>query len=117
MVTFFITLALLLVCLVALGALVKTDPRGGVSSFEHLVEGSIGIACVLYGLVLLYGVTGSTNLSFVVGSVRTAPGVVALSIALVLLGLCATSASSRCASGSDGSAAMSRPEPPASSSR
>ncbi len=90
MVTFFISLSLLLVCLVALGALVKTDPRGGVSSFEHLVEEMIGTACVLYGLVLLYGVTGSTNLSLVVGSVRTAPGVVALSIALVVLGLCAT---------------------------
>lgn len=90
MVTFFVTLALLLVCLVAIGALVKTDPRGGVSSFEHLVEGMIGTACVLYGLVLLYGVTGSTNLSVVVGAVHTAPGVVALSIALVLLGLCAT---------------------------
>ena len=90
MVTFFITLVLLLVCLVALGALVKTDPRGGVSSFEHLVEGVIGTACVLYGLVVLYGVTGSTNLAVVVGSVRTAPGVVALSAALVLLGLCAT---------------------------
>jgi NADH-quinone oxidoreductase subunit N len=90
MVTFFITLALLLVCLVGIGALVKTDPRGGVSSFEHLVEGMIGTACVLYGLVLLYGVTGSTDLSAVVGSVHTAPGVVALSIALVLLGLCAT---------------------------
>jgi NADH-quinone oxidoreductase subunit N len=90
MVTFFISLALLLTCLVALGALVKTDPRGGVSSFEHLVEGMIGTACVLYGLVLLYGITGSTDLSLVVGSVHTAPGVVALSIALVLLGLCAT---------------------------
>jgi NADH-quinone oxidoreductase subunit N len=90
MVTFFVALALLLVCLVAIGALVKTDPRGGVSSFEHLVEGMIGTACVLYGLVLLYGVTGSTNLSSVVGGVHSAPGVVALSIALVLLGLCAT---------------------------
>jgi len=90
MVTFFITLALLLVCLVAIGALVKTDPRGGVSSFEHLIEGTIGTACVLYGLVLLYGVTGNTKLSVVVGAVHTAPGVVALSIALVLLGLCAT---------------------------
>ncbi len=90
MVTFFITLALLLVCLVGIGALVKTDPRGAVSSFEHLIEGMIGTACVLYGLVLLYGVTGSTDLSVVVGSVHRAPGVVALSIALVLLGLCAT---------------------------
>jgi NADH-quinone oxidoreductase subunit N len=90
MVTLFITLALLLVCLVSIGALVKTNPRGGVSSFEHLVEGTIGTACVLYGLVLLYGVTGSTNLSVVVGAVHKAPGAVALSVALVLLGLCAS---------------------------
>jgi NADH-quinone oxidoreductase subunit N len=90
MVTFFIALAVLLLCLVALGALVKTDPRGGVSSFEHLVEGMVAAACVLYGLVLLYGVTGSTSLSAVVGFVRTAPGVTALGIALVLLGVCGT---------------------------
>jgi NADH-quinone oxidoreductase subunit N len=90
MVTFFIALALLLICLVALGALVKTDPRGGVSSFEHLVEGIVGIACVLYGLAVLYGVTGSANLSGVAGAEKTAPGAIALGVALLLLGLCAT---------------------------
>jgi NADH-quinone oxidoreductase subunit N len=102
MVTFFIALVLLLVCLVAAGALVKTDPRGGVSSFEHLVEGMVGTACVLYGAVLLYGVTGTTNLSAVAAgavaapgavvgrSVATAPGAVALGVALMLLGLCST---------------------------
>jgi NADH-quinone oxidoreductase subunit N len=90
MLTFFIALALLLVCLVGLGALVKTDPRGGVSSFEHLVEGTVGIAAVLYGLVLLYGATGSADLSAVAGAVHAAPGVVAIGVALVLLGLCGT---------------------------
>jgi NADH-quinone oxidoreductase subunit N len=88
MVTFFIALVVLLICLVTLGALMKTDPRGGVSSFEHLIEGMVGAACALYGLVLLYGVTGSTNLSGV--AVRTAPGVIALGVALLVLGLCAT---------------------------
>jgi NADH:ubiquinone oxidoreductase subunit 2 (subunit N) len=92
MVTFFIALAVLLLCLVALGALVKTDPRGGVSSFEHLVEGAVAAACVLYGLALLYGVGGSTSLSTVVGSgaLITAPGVTALGTALMLLGICGT---------------------------
>jgi NADH:ubiquinone oxidoreductase subunit 2 (subunit N) len=90
MVTFFIALALLLLCLVALGALVKTNPRGGVSSFEHLVEGVVALACVLYGLVLIYGVTGNTSLSSVVGFVRSAPGLTALALALVLVGVCGT---------------------------
>ncbi|MEA2638469.1 MAG: NADH-quinone oxidoreductase subunit [Chloroflexota bacterium] len=89
-VTFFIALVLLLVCLVALGALLKTDPRGGVSSFEHLVEGVVGTACVLYGSAFLYGITGSTNLSAVAHAVRVAPGAIALGVALVLLGLCST---------------------------
>jgi NADH-quinone oxidoreductase subunit N len=89
-VTFFIALVLLLVCLAALGALVKTDPRGGVSSFEHLVEGVVGTACVLYGSAFLYGVTGTTNLSAVAHAVRAAPAAIALGVALVLLGLCGT---------------------------
>jgi len=89
MVTFLVALASLLVCLVAIGALIKTDPRGGVSSFEHLIEGGVGTAAVLYGLALLYGVTGTTNLSTLGSLVPNAPGVVALGVALVILGLCA----------------------------
>jgi len=90
MITFFIALVLLVLCLVALGALVKTDPRGGVSSFEHLVEGMVAAACVLYGLVLLYGVTGTSDLSAVAHAVGAAPGAIALGVALALLGLCST---------------------------
>jgi NADH-quinone oxidoreductase subunit N len=90
MTTFFVALAVVLVCLVALGALVKTNPRGAVSSFEHLIEGGVGIAAVLYGLVLLYGTTRSTNLAAVAAATRAAPGAVALGVALVVLGLCAT---------------------------
>src|ERR1700692_170656 len=89
MTTFFVALAAVLVCLVALGALVKTNPRGAVSSFEHLIEGGVGTAAVLYGLVLLYGTTRSTNLA-AVAAARAAPGAVALGVALVVLGLCAT---------------------------
>jgi NADH-quinone oxidoreductase subunit N len=88
MTTFFIALASLLLCLVSLGALVKTNPRGPVSSFEHLIEGSVGIGAVLYGLVLLYGTTRSTNLAAVAAAAGAAPGVVALGVALVVLGLC-----------------------------
>ncbi len=90
MTTLFISLALMLVCLVALGALVKTNPRGAVSSFEHLIEGSVGIAAVLYGLALLYGTSRSTNLASVAAAAHGAPGAVALGVTLVVLGLCGT---------------------------
>ena len=90
MVTFVVALAAMLVCLVAIGALVKTEPRGGVSSFEHLIEAAVGTAAVLYGVALLYGVTGSTNLSTLASLLRNAPGVAALGVTLVILGLCAT---------------------------
>ena len=90
MVTFVVALAAMIVCLVAIGALVKTDPRGGVSSFEHLIEAAVGTAAVLYGVALLYGVTGSTNLSTLASLLRNAPGVAALGVTLVILGLCAT---------------------------
>ena len=90
MTTLFIALALLLVCLVALGALVKTNPRGAVSSFEHLIEGGVGLALVLYGLALLYGTTRNTNLDAVAPVAGAAAGAVALGVALVVLGLCAT---------------------------
>ncbi len=86
--TLFVALAGLLICLVALGALVKTNPRGAVSSFEHLIEGGVGLASVLYGLVLFYGITRSTNLSAVAASAGAAPGAVALGVALVVFGLC-----------------------------
>ena len=92
MTTLFVALGtVLLVCLVALGALVKTNPRGAVSSFEHLIEGSVGLAVVLYGLVLLYGITRSTNLAAVVGYTPVgAPGAIAIAVALIVLGLCGT---------------------------
>ena len=86
--TLFVALGLLLICLVSLGALVKTNPRGAVSSFEHLVEGGVGLAAVLYGLVLLYGITRSTNLDTLAAAGSAAPGAVALGVALVILGLC-----------------------------
>jgi NADH-quinone oxidoreductase subunit N len=90
MTTLFVALAAVLLCLVALGALVKTNPRGAVSSFEHLIEGSVGVAAVLYGLALLYGTTRNTNLAAVAAAARAAPGAVALGVALVVLGLCGT---------------------------
>jgi len=88
MTTLFVALAVVLIGVVAIGALVKTNPRGAVSSFEHLIEGSVGLAAALYGFVLFYGTTRSTDLSAVAKAVSAAPGAVAVATALVVLGLC-----------------------------
>jgi NADH-quinone oxidoreductase subunit N len=88
--TLFVSLAVVLVCLIALGSLVKTNPRGAVSSFEHLIEGSVGLAVVLYGLALLYGITRSTNLAALASYTRSASGAIAIAVTLIVLGLCGT---------------------------
>jgi NADH-quinone oxidoreductase subunit N len=90
MTTLFVSLAVLLICLVALGSLVKTNPRGAVSSFEHLIEGSVALAAVLYGLVLLYGITRSTDVAAIHGFTSVANGAIAIAVALIVVGLCGT---------------------------
>jgi NADH-quinone oxidoreductase subunit N len=90
MTTLFVSLAVLLVCLVGLGSLVKTNPRGAVSSFEHLIEGSVALAGVLYGLVLLYGITRSTDIAFIHEFPTVATGDLAIAVVLIVIGLCGT---------------------------
>jgi NADH-quinone oxidoreductase subunit N len=87
MITMFIAFQLLVVCLVAIPALVKTDSRGAESSFKYLIEAGVASAMLLYGLAILYGVTGSTDLRAVSGALTRAPGPAALGIALVVLAL------------------------------
>ena len=120
MVTFFIALALLLVCLVALGALVKTDPRGGVSSFEHLVEGMVGTGVRALRARAALRRHREHEPVAVVGRRRgdRAPGVDrARRRAASCSGSAARSASSRCDSGSGAWRATSRQARPDSSSR
>jgi len=87
MITFFVALELVNVALTALHALIKADDLAAEVAWKHLVEGAVATAAVLYGLAMLYGVTGSTNLASVASSLHRAPGLATLGIALVLLGL------------------------------
>ena len=119
MTTLFVALAARSSAWLRSGALVKTNPRGAVSSFEHLIEGGVGLASVLYGLVLFYGITRSTNLSAVAGGHRPGrrrPGAVALGVALVVLGLCGMLGVFPLRQWVGASPATSRPAPRASSS-
>ena len=87
MITFFLTLAVVSIALTTVHALMKTDDLAAEAAWKHLVEGAVAMAAVLYGLAILYGVTGSTNLATVAGALRRGPGLATLGTALVLLGL------------------------------
>ena len=87
MATFFVTLEVVIVGTSAMQALVKTDDRGAEAGWKYLVEGAVASALLLYGLAILYGITGSTSLSAVGPAVHRAPAAAALGIALVLLAL------------------------------
>src|SRR5438132_4216060 len=63
LVTMFVPLETLLVCLTGITALVKISERGSESAIRYVIEGGVASAALLYGFALLYGVTGSTNLS------------------------------------------------------
>ena len=87
MVTMFLTLELMIVGMTALQALIKPDDIAAESAWKYFVEGAVATAVILYGLVILYGVTGSTSLSSVAAAIGRAPAPATLGITLVLLGL------------------------------
>ena len=87
MATFFVTLEVLIIGVTALHALIKPDELGVEAAWKFLVEGAVASAAVLYGLAILYGVTGSTSLAAVGGTLGRAPATATLGIVLVLIGL------------------------------
>jgi len=87
MIALFVGLQVLVVCMALLAALAKTDRRSGEAAFKYLVLSAAGSAVLLYGLAILYGVTGSTDLSSVAGAHAHAPVLTAIGVALTLLGL------------------------------
>src|SRR5258708_13403200 len=87
MIALFVAIELLSVSLYVLVALVKTDRRGSEAAFKYLILGATSSAVLLYGLAILYGVTGSTVLTDVARGLTHTTGVTALGISLVLAGL------------------------------
>ena len=87
MATMFLTLEVVIVGTTAMQALVKTDDLAAEAGWKYLVEGAVASALLLYGLVILYGISGSTSLVAVGPALNHAPAAGALGITLVLLGL------------------------------
>ncbi len=87
MLALYVALELLSVSLYILVGLLKTEPRGSEAAFKYLILGAASSAVLLYGLAMLYGLTGTTVLTEVAtGLTHTGAGA-AFGIALVLAGM------------------------------
>ena len=87
MISLWVAVELLGVSLVLLVGSVKTSRLGGEAAVKQLVLGIAGSAILLYGLALLYGVGGSTDLTEVARTATHANAATVLAMALVLIGL------------------------------
>lgn len=83
----FIGLEISSIATYVLAGYLRDDPRANESSVKYFLLGSFATAFFLYGVALIYGVSGSTNLT-VIRSAITSPSVlVGVSAALMLVGL------------------------------
>jgi NADH-quinone oxidoreductase subunit N len=89
MAAFTAAFALLLVCLVLLTAMTKTSGQTAEAAFRQVLVGGVALATTVYGLVLLYGATGTTDLSRLDSGVRVDGPLVTVGMALVVIGLLA----------------------------
>jgi len=80
-------LGIVVISLVGIVAAEKTAEAPGLAAFRSLVSAGVALALMLYGLAIIYGATGTTDLAAVRGQfVHSAP-LEGLGLALTLLGL------------------------------
>jgi NADH-quinone oxidoreductase subunit N len=87
----FIGLEILSIATYVLAGFRRHDLRSNESALKYFLLGSFSSAFFLYGVALIFGATGSTNLSVIasaVASPNTQPALVYLSAALMLIALC-----------------------------
>ena len=87
MIAFYVALELLSISLYILVGMSKTERRSSEAAFKYLVYGAAASAVLLYGLALLYGLTGRTDLVGVAHGLGSSSAAVALALTLVIAGL------------------------------
>jgi len=88
LVSLFVALEIMSVALYALAGLHRERPESQESAMKYFITGAFSSAFFLYGVALLYGVSGSTSLARIAPAVRAAsggPGAMALLGAGLLL--------------------------------
>jgi NADH-quinone oxidoreductase subunit N len=87
----FLGLEILSIATYVMAGFRRTDLRSNESALKYFLLGSFSSAFFLYGVALIFGATGSTNLTVIAESLRStaAPvGLVEASAALMLIALC-----------------------------
>jgi NADH-quinone oxidoreductase subunit N len=80
-------LGLLVISLIGMVALEKTAEPPGEAAFRALVTAGVAMALLLYGLAIIYGATGTTNLAATRGQFVHGAALEGLGLALTLVGL------------------------------
>jgi NADH-quinone oxidoreductase subunit N len=74
LVTLFLTLETMTICLYLSTALEKTRRRSAEGGLKYFVYGSVSSALFLFGLSMVYGMTGTTQLKAIYTLLHSAPG-------------------------------------------
>lgn len=87
----FLGLEILSIATYVLAGFRRTDLKSNESALKYFLLGSFSSAFFLYGVALIFGATGSSNLIAIADSLRTGDiqlSLVSLAAALMLIGLC-----------------------------
>jgi NADH-quinone oxidoreductase subunit N len=88
LVILFLGLETLSIATYVLAGLRRTDLRSNESSLKYFILGSFSSAFLLYGMALVYGATGSTNITIIASRLDTAffPALLLVGAAMMLIG-------------------------------
>ena len=88
LVILFLGLETLSIATYVLAGLRRTDLRSNESALKYFILGSFSSAFLLYGMAMIYGATGSTNISIIASRLDTAffPALLLVGAAMMLIG-------------------------------
>ena len=85
LITLFIGLETMAISFYILAGFLKPSQRSNEAAVKYFLLGAFSLGILLYGMSLLYGATGTTNLAGIAESVADSEGSLLLSLALILV--------------------------------